>query len=114
MQGTACAAAGGNGEVLLAFLHALFLVGSRNRVLESGRVGGVAGDGNVNAFFPHDGNALGHVVGAVAVYLGTGTVGVCLSVYFLNLAGVVVHLGLNEGESVDPCDHLSSVLSKAV
>ena len=52
MEGTACAAAGGYGEVFLSFLHALLLIGAGHRMLETGRVGGVSGDGNVNALFP--------------------------------------------------------------
>ena len=75
MEGTACAAAGSDGEVFLSFLHALLLIGACHRMLETGGVGGVSGDGNVNALFPHDGNALGHVVGAVAVYLCAGLSG---------------------------------------
>ena len=37
------AAAGGDGEVLLALLDALFLISAGNGVLEAGGVGGVAG-----------------------------------------------------------------------
>ena len=48
MQRTACAAAGSNGEVLHAVLIAPLLVGTCNRVLESGRVRGVTGDGNAD------------------------------------------------------------------
>ena len=45
MQGTAGAAAGSDGEVLAAILHALLLVGAGNGMLEAGGVGGVTGDG---------------------------------------------------------------------
>ena len=45
VEGSARAAAGSNREVLLACIGALLLVGACNRVLETGRVGGVAGDG---------------------------------------------------------------------
>ena len=107
-------AAGSYGEVLLACLHALLLVGACYRMLESGGVGGVSGDGNVYALFPHDGNALTNVVGAVAVYLCSRAVGVSLAEYFLQLAGVVVILGLHIGEAVDSCDDLSGIFSKAV
>ena len=69
MKGTACAAAGSNGEVLLACLEALLLVGACDRMLEAGRVGGVSGDGNINVLMPHDGNAFLYIVGTVAVNL---------------------------------------------
>src|SRR5699024_8955623 len=101
MQGTAGAAAGSNGEILLALLHALLLVGACNRMLETGGVGGVSGDGNVNALFPHDRNALGYIIGAVAVYLCAQAVGVGLSPKLLHLAGVVIHLSLYICKSVD-------------
>ena len=52
MQGTARAAAGCNGEVFLTLLNAFLLVGTCYRMLESGWVGGVAGDGYVNTFLP--------------------------------------------------------------
>ena len=48
VQGTARAAAGSDGEILLAQLDALFLVRACDRVLEAGGVRGVAGDGDVN------------------------------------------------------------------
>ena len=69
MQGTACAAAGCNGEVFLTLLNAFLLVGTGYRMLESGWVGGVAGDGYVNTFLPQDGNALWYIVSSVAVNL---------------------------------------------
>ena len=52
VQGTARAAAGSNGEVLLAVLDSPLLVGAGNQVLETGGVGGVTGDGNLNALMP--------------------------------------------------------------
>ena len=114
MEGTACAAAGGYGEVFLSFLHALLLIGACHRMLETGGVGGVSGDGNVNALFPHDGNALADIVGAVAVYLGAESVGVGLSPELLHLAGVVVHLSLHIGEAVDSGNDLRRVLAETV
>ena len=101
-------------KYFLPFSYALLLVGTCNRVLESGRVGGVTSDGNVNAFLPHDCYALGNVVCAVAVNLSAQTGGVCLAEYFLNLAGVVIHLGLNICKAVDSGDDLCSVLAKTV
>ena len=83
-------------------------------MLETGRVRGVSGDGNVYVLLPHDGNAFTYVVCAVAVYLRTGAVRVCFAEYFLQLAGVIIILGLYICKAVDTCDDLSSVLSKTV
>ena len=62
MQGTARAAAGSDGEVLLAVLDGPLLVGAGHQVLEAGGVGGVTGDGNLNTLHLHDGNAFQNVV----------------------------------------------------
>ena len=120
MQGTAGAAAGSHGEVLLAGFPAFLLVGARHGVLEAGRVGGVAGDGNVHALVPHDGNALAHIVRAVAANLGALTVGVLglvddgQSVIFLHVGRQVVILGLHIGEAVDAADDHGGVLAQTV
>ncbi len=114
MQGPAGAAAGGDGEVLLALLDALLLVGAGNGVLEPGGVGGVAGDGHVHALVMHDGNALADVVSAVAADGGALTVGVLDLPDDVQLAGVVVELGLDVGKAVDAADDLGGVLAQAV
>ena len=114
MQGTSCTTTGSNGEVFLTSFDTLFLVGTCYRMLETGRVGGVSGDGNVNVLFPHDSNALTNVVSAVAVYFCTGTIRVSLAEYLFQLAGVVIVLSLNIGETIDTGDDLSSVFSKTV
>ena len=77
MEGTSGTAAGCNGEVLHAVLNAPLLVGACNGMLEAGRVGGVAGDGNADLLKLHDGNALGNVVRAVALNGCARTLGVC-------------------------------------
>lgn len=46
VQGTSRPAAGGYGEILLALLITLLLIGVRHRMLEAGGVGGVDGDGH--------------------------------------------------------------------
>ena len=76
VQGTAGAAAGSDGEVLLAGLHALLLVGAGNGMLEAGGVGGVTGNGNVNTLVTHNSNAFTDVVTAVAVNGSTLAIGV--------------------------------------
>ena len=113
-RGTTRAAAGGHGEVLLALLDALFLVGAGNGMLEAGGVGGVASDGNVHALVVHDGHALADVVSAEAADSRALAVGVLVLLDDLQLAGVVVKLGLHIGKAVDPGDDLRSVLAQAV
>ena len=99
-------------EVFFTSFDTLFFVGTCNWMLETSRVGGVSGDGNVNVLFPHDSNTFANIVSAVAVNFRTRAVGVCFSVYFFQLAGVVVILGLYISKAVDTCDDLSSVFSR--
>ena len=114
MQRTARAAAGSDGEVLLALLDALLLVGACDRVLEAGRVRGIAGDGDIDTLVMHDGNALADVVSTVAADIGALALGVADLVDDLQLAGVVVELRLHIGEAVDAGDDLSGILAEAV
>ena len=114
VQGTASAATRSDGEVLLASLDALLLIGASDGVLEARGVGGVTGDRDVDVLVPHDGNALADVVGAVAVNGSAGTIGVGDGLDDLELARVVVELGLHIGEAVDAGDDLGGVLAQAV
>ena len=114
VQGTARAAAGSNGEVLLAVLDSPLLVGTGDQMLEAGGVGGVTGDGNLNALSLHDGNALQNVVGAVALDSSALAVGVGDGLDDLQLAGGEIIVGLDVGEAVDTADDLGSVLAQAV
>ena len=114
MQGTAGTSAGSYGEVLLALLYTFLLVGTCNRMLESGRVGGVTGNGNVYALFPHDCNTFCYVICAVAVNLGAKAFGIRFPEYFLQLAGVIVHLSLYISKAVDSGNDLCSILAKTV
>ena len=114
MQGTSCTAAGCNGEVFLSSFYALFLVGTSYRMLETGRVGGVSGDGNIYVLSPHDRNAFANIVCTIAVYFCTRSIGVCLAEYFFQLACVVIIFCFDISKSVDTCDDLSSVFSKTV
>jgi len=114
VQRAARAAAGGHGEVLLAHLDAFLLVGAGDRMLEAGGVGGVAGDGDVDALLVHDGDALAHVVRAVAADAGALALGVADLADDLQLARVIVELGLDVGEAVDAGDDLGGVLAKSV
>src|SRR5699024_4063634 len=106
VQGTDGAAAGSDGEVLLAVLDGPLLVGAGDQVLEAGGVGGVAGDGDLDALHLHDGNALQHVVGAVALGRGALALRVGHGLDDLDLAGLEVELGLDVGKAVDAAvDH---------
>ena len=62
----------------------------------------------------HDGNALADVVSAVAADVGALALGVADLADDLQLAGVVVELGLDIGEAVDTGDDLGGVLAEAV
>ena len=113
--GTAGTAAGGNGEEFPAGGKTFFLVGAHDRVLETGRVGGVAGDGDIHVFLPHDGNAFADVIGAVAA--DCETVGVAAVFLFGNdfeFAGVVIEFGFHAGEAVDTGDDLGGVFAETV
>ena len=114
VQRAARAAAGGDGKVLLALLDALFLVSAGDRVLEAGRVGGVAGDGHVHALVVHDGHALADVVRAIAADGGALALGVGDLAHDGQLAGVIIKLGLDIGEAVDAADDLGGVLAETV
>ena len=107
MQGTARAAAGSDGEVLLAVLDGPLLVGAGNQMLEADGVGGVAGDGALNVLLLHNSNAFHNVVCAVALdgcalTLGEGD----LLDDGQGLGGDIV-LGLHIGEAVDTGNDVS-------
>ena len=108
------AAAGGHGEVFFAVLHRPFFIGAGNQVLEAGGVGRVARDGHLNALLLHNGNALEHVVGAVALHRGAFAVGKSLLAHDLQLAGLEVVIRLHIGEAVDAADDLGGILAQAV
>ncbi len=114
MKGSARATAGCDGEVLFAMVNAPFLVGACDGVLETGRVGGVAGDGDVNVFKAHDCNAFGYVVCAVDADCRSFALGVCGFLDDCDFAGVVVHFGLDVGEAVDTRDDESGVFAETV
>ena len=114
VQGAAGAAAAGHGEVLFALLDALLLIGAGHGVLEAGGVGGVAGDGHVHALVMHDGHALADIVCAEAADVGALALAVADLADDLQLAGIVVELGLDIGEAVDAGDDLGGVFAQAV
>ena len=114
VERTAGAAAGSDGEVLLAVLDAPLLVGARDRMLEARRVGGVAGDGNAHVLELHDRDALGDVVGAVAVDLGARALGERLLGDDLDGFLRVVELRLHVGEAVDARNDVRGILAETV
>ena len=93
VAGTACSAAGSDREVLNAVLYAPLLVGACDGVLEAGRVGGVAGDGNADILELHDSNALGNIISAVALNVRARALGVCGLGDDLYRLGVRIKLG---------------------
>ena len=62
----------------------------------------------------HEGHALADVVCAVAADVGTLGLGIADLADDLQLAGVVVELGLHIGEAVDAADDLGGILAQAV
>ena len=83
-------------------------------MLETGGVGAVAGDGNVDAFVAHDSNAFVHVVCAVATNLCAFAVAVSGGFDDFKGIGVLVVIGLYVGETVYAADDESGVFSKSV
>ncbi len=114
MKGTASAAAGSYGEVLLPCFISFLLICTGYRMLETGRIGGVSSDRNVYVLFPHDGYAFRNAVCAVAVYLSAKTLRVRDALDFLYGIGIRIILSLHKGEAVDPGNNLSCVLAQAV
>ena len=108
------AAARRNREILFAVIPAPFFISACNRVLETGGVSAVAGDGNVHAFVTHNGNAFVDVVCAVATHFCAFAVAVSGGFYDFESIGVLVVLGLNVGEPVDTADDVSRVFAEAV
>ena len=70
------AAQGGDYLLYTSLLDARLLVGACDRVLEAGRVRGIAGDGDIDTLVMHDGNALADIVSTVAADIGALTLGV--------------------------------------
>ena len=114
MERSARAAAGRDGEVVLAVLDAPFLVGAGYGVLEPCRVGGVSGDGNADILKLHYRNAFRYVVRAVAVDSRAGAVRECLLLGDLYGLGIGIEFGLAVGEAVDAGDYIRGVLAEAV
>ncbi len=83
-------------------------------MLEAGRVGRVTGNGNVYVLLPQDGYTFAHIVGAIALHLGTGTVRVGNLLHHVHLTRIVVELSLYVGEAVDATDDHGSILAQTV
>ena len=83
-------------------------------MLETGWVGGVTGDGNVNLFFLHNCYAFLNVVTAVASYFCFVTVRECNFTNNAQFAGEVVIFGLNIGKAVDSGDDVCSIFAQTV
>ena len=114
MEGAAGAAAGGYRKVFLALLQTLLFIGAGDRMLETGRVGGVAGDRDIDAFQVVDGNALTDVVGTKAADFAAFAVRICRLLDNAQFTGRIVEAGLHIGEPVDPGDDLGCIFTKTV
>ena len=114
VQGTACTTTGSNAEVGFASEHALFLIGTCNRVLEAGRVGGVTGNGNIHILVPQNSYAFANIVCAVAVHFRTRSVRICFTANLFKFSGKVIKLGLHIRETINTADDHSSVFTQTV
>ena len=83
-------------------------------MLEASWVSRVTGDGNIYAFFPHDGNAFANVVCSIAVNFSTRSVAISNAAYFFEFSAVVVKFCLHIGKSVDTANDLRSVFTQTV
>ena len=114
VEGSAGAAAGGDGEVFSAVFHAPFLIGSRYKVLEAGGVRGVAGDGNIHALALHNGYALAHVVCAIAADSAAFAVGELHLADNVQLVVFKVKIRFHIGEAVHTGNNIGGVLAQTV
>ena len=83
-------------------------------MLETGGVGGVAGDRNVNILMLHDCNAFENVVGAVNLDLCLFAGGVRNFSHDVEFVGVEIVIGFNIGEAVDTGDDESRIFAETV
>ena len=114
MEGSAGAAAGGDGEVFSAVFHAPFLIGSRYKVLEAGGVRGVAGDGNIHALTLHYRNALANVVCAIAANGAALAVGKFHLAHYVQLVVFKIEIRFHIGKAVHPGNDIGGVLAQTV
>ena len=103
-----------DGEIFLAVLDSPLFIRASNGMLESRGIGGVARDGNVHVLVSHDGDAFVDVVAAVALDLGAVAVRIRRFLDDIQLARVIIVLGLHIGEAVDPRNDESRVLAETV
>ena len=108
------AATRSHAEIGFACQHAFFFVSAGHRMLETCRVGGVAGDAHIHIFVPHDGHTLAHIVGTIAVHFGARSVAVGFAAYLFQFAGVVVEFGLHVCKSVDAADNHGGIFTQAI
>ena len=115
VQRTARTTTGSNREVRLAGGNALLLICTGNGVLETCRVGGVTGDGDIHVLVPQDSDALADIVSAIALNLQTSRVVAIRNLLDnVELAGVVVELCLDVCEAIDTADDLCGIFAQTV
>ena len=83
-------------------------------MLEAGRVGRVARNGDVDAFVVHDSDAFADIVGTEAANIGPFALGIRDFTDDVQFTRFVIELGLNIGEAVDTGNDLSRVFAEAV
>ena len=83
-------------------------------MLETGRVGGVPRNGNVDAFVVHDSDAFADIVGTEAANVSPFALGVGDFTDNVQFARFVIELGLNIGEAVDTGNDLGSVFAETI
>ena len=83
-------------------------------MLEAGRVGGVAGDGNIYLFHLHNRYAFLYVVAAEASNLRLISIGESNLANYGQLAGEVVIFGFHIGKAVDSGNDVSCILAQTI
>ena len=84
-------------------------------MLETCRVGGVTGDGDIHVLVPQDSDALADIVSAIALNLQTSRVVAIRNLLDnVELAGVVVELCLDVCEAIDTADDLCGIFAQTV
>ena len=111
MQRSACTATAGNGEIFLALFDTFLFVCACDRMLETGRIRGIAGNGNIHARLVHDGNTLAHIVRTVATHFRTFSLGIRNLTHDCKRSGIIIELCLHIGETVDPGNNLRCILA---
>ncbi len=80
-------------------------------MLESGRIGGVSGDGDIAVFMFHDGDTFSGIISAEAADVGTVAIGESDLVLDDELISDTVKFGSDISETVDSGDDIARILA---